>query len=151
MAGNPLNLGEQTHHDMENSSEAQEQQDKKEAKKGKKEIGFERVRLALERLQLAWLRTALTFVALGFTAYKFYHERVEVGESTLTYLNGRNIGLFLILLAFLGLGQSIFQHRRSYARLRNFYPELPYSVSLIQSYFILALSFILFLVVLFRF
>jgi uncharacterized membrane protein YidH (DUF202 family) len=136
---------------MTNLSEAQEQEDKKESKKGKKEIGYERVRLALERLQLAWLRTALTFVALGFTAYKFYHERVEGGEVTLPYFNGRNIGLFLILLAFLGLAQSIFQHRKSYSRLRHFYPELPYSVSVIQSYFILALSLVLFLVVLFRF
>lgn len=136
---------------MENTPEAREQQDQQESKKGKKEIGFERVRLALERLQLAWLRTALTFVALGFTAYKFYHERMEGGESTLRYLNGRNIGLFLILMAFTGLAQAIFQHRRSYSRLRHFYPGLPYSVSLIQAYFILALSFILFLVVLFKF
>ncbi len=133
---------------MENPSEAQEKQ---ETKKGKKELGFERVRLALERLQLAWLRTALTFVALGFTAYKFYHERVEGGEETLQYLNGRNIGLFLISLSSIGLFQSILQHRRSWSRLQRFYPELPYSISLIQSYFVLGLSLILFLVVLLRF
>jgi uncharacterized membrane protein YidH (DUF202 family) len=136
---------------MEDPTKEQEEEDKKEAKKGKKEIGFERVRLALERLQLAWLRTTLTFVALGFTAYKFYHERVVEGEETLTYLNGRNIGLFLILLASLGLAQSILQHRRTYSKLRNYYPELPYSISLNQSYFILAFSLIIFFVVLFRF
>lgn len=139
---------------MVTPSEAQEEEEKqenKETKKGKKELGFERVRLALERLQLAWLRTALTFVALGFTAYKFYYERVEQGKAHLYGLNGRNIGLFLIFLASLGLVQSIRQHRRSCSRLRHFYPQLPYSASLIQSYFILALSIILFFIVLLRF
>ena len=135
---------------MVNPSEDQESIDKKEAKKGKKVIGFERVRLALERLQLAWLRTSLTFVALGFTAYKFYYERGEQGKEHLEYFNGRNIGLFLILLASIGLVQSIAQHRRSWARLRESWSELPYSVTLIQSYFILVLSIILFLVVLFK-
>jgi uncharacterized membrane protein YidH (DUF202 family) len=136
---------------MESASETQEQLEKKEEKKGKKELGFERVRLALERLQLAWLRTALTFVALGFTAYKFYYERVEQGKAHLYGFNGRNIGLFLIFLASLGLTQSILQHRRSWSRLRQYYPELPYSASLIQSYFILAFSVILFFIVLLRF
>lgn len=123
----------------------------KESKKAKKELGYERIRLALERLQLAWLRTAITFVALGFTAYRYYLSRVEDGLEPLGgSFNGRNIGLFLLLMAFVGLFQSTLQHRRSWERLRAFYPALPYSVSLLQSYFVLLLTITLVLVVWFR-
>lgn len=136
---------------MEQPPSAQEEALKKEQKKGKKEIGFERVRLALERLQLAWLRTAITFVALGFTAYRYYLSRVEDGLEPLGgAFNGRNIGLFLLVVAFIGLIQSSLQHRRTWKRLAALYPTLPYSVALIQSYFVLALTFVLILVVLLR-
>jgi len=136
---------------MEQPLSTQEEALKKELKKGKKEIGFERVRLALERLQLAWLRTAITFVALGFTAYRYYLSRVEDGLEPLAGIfNGRNIGLFLLVMAFIGLIQSILQHTRTWKRLKALYSKLPYSVALLQSYFVLALTFILILVVLLR-
>lgn len=128
-----------------------EDAEKQERKRAKKELGYERIRLALERLQLAWLRTAITFVALGFTAYRYYLSRVEDGLEPLAgVFNGRNIGLFLLLMAFIGLAQSTMQHRRSWTRLKAFYPEIPYSVALLQSYFVLALTFTLLLVVLLR-
>lgn len=134
-----------------NPAENPEDRQKQELKKGKKEIGFVRVRLALERLQLAWLRTAITFVALGFTAYKFYYARVEEGKDPLVaYFNGRSIGIFLIFVGFLGLLQGTLQHRKNCVKLKALYPSMPYSVSMIQSYFILAFTFTLFLVVLFE-
>lgn len=115
---------------------------KEERKKAKKELGYERIRLALERLQLAWLRTAITFVALGFTSYRYYLSRVEDGLEPLdSVYNGYSLGLFLMVMAFMGLFQATLQHRRSWAKLKHFYPNLPYSVTLIQSYFILALTF----------
>jgi len=115
---------------------------KEEKKKAKKELGYERIRLALERLQLAWLRTAITFVALGFTSYRYYLSRVEDGLELMDGLyNGRSIGLFLMVMAFIGLFQSTLQHRRSWAKLKHFYPNVPYSITLIQSYFILAFTF----------
>ncbi len=124
---------------------------KEEKKKAKKELGYERVRLALERLQLAWLRTAITFVALGFTAYRYYLSRVEDGLEPLGgTFNGRNIGLFLLLMAFMGLLQATLQHRRSWAKLKHFYPGLPYSISQIQSYFILAFTLSLLVMVWWR-
>lgn len=124
---------------------------KEEKKKAKKELGYERVRLALERLQLAWLRTAITFVALGFTAYRYYLSRVEDGLEPLGgTFNGRNIGLFLLVMAFIGLFQSTLQHRRSWAKLKAFYPTLPYSITLIQSYLILAFTLSLIIMVLWR-
>jgi uncharacterized membrane protein YidH (DUF202 family) len=116
--------------------------EKAEKKKAKKELGYERIRLALERLQLAWLRTAITFVALGFTSYRYYISRVEDGRETLgSFYNGRSIGLFLMVMAFIGLLQSTLQHRRSWAKLKHFYPNLPYSITVIQSYFVLAFTF----------
>lgn len=124
---------------------------KEEKKKAKKELGYERVRLALERLQLAWLRTAITFVALGFTAYRYYLSRVEDGLEPLGgTFNGRNIGLFLLLMAFGGLLQSTLQHRKSWAKLKHFYPNLPYSITQIQSYFILAFTLALVVMVWWR-
>lgn len=115
---------------------------KEEKKKAKKELGYERIRLALERLQLAWLRTAITFVALGFTSYRYYLSRVEDGLEPIGGLyNGRSIGLFLMLMAFVGLFQATLQHRKSYDKLKHFYPALPYSVALMQSYFVLAFTF----------
>ena len=120
-------------------------------KDAKKELGFIRVRLALERLQLAWLRTAITFVALGFTAYRYYIARVEDGLEPLGgTFNGLNIGLFLLIMAFVGLLLSSIQHKNSWNKLKAFYPNLPYSVALLQSYFILAFTLSLIVMVLWR-
>ncbi len=125
--------------------------EKDDRKQAKKELQYERIRLALERLLLAWMRTAITFVALGFTGYRYYLSRVEDGlEPLVGSFNGRNIGLFLLVMAFVGLFQSILQHRKSWARLRAFYPALPYSVALLQSYFILALTLSLIIAVWWR-
>lgn len=124
---------------------------KQEMKKGKKELGLERVRLAMERLQLAWLRTAITFIALGFTSYKYYYSRLEAGmEPLATIFNGHQIGLFMIMVGFLGLGQATLQHRKNWAKLCKYYPGISYSVSLIQSYLILVFTFCLLLVMIFE-
>lgn len=125
---------------------------KEERKKAKKELGYERIRLALERLQLAWLRTAITFVALGFTSYRYYLSRVEDGLEPLNSgFNGHSIGLFLMVMAFIGLFQATLQHRSSWAKLKHFYPNLPYSITLVQSYFVLALTFSLVIMTAWRF
>lgn len=128
-----------------------EEKAKKEFKKGKKELSLERVRLALERLQLAWLRTAITFIALGFTAYRFYYDRVSHGESPVSvFFNGRIIGPFLMFVGFLGLSQATIQHRKNWERLGKYYPGMSYSVALIQSYLVLIFTFVLLLFVIFK-
>jgi uncharacterized membrane protein YidH (DUF202 family) len=125
---------------LENPDEAAKQQ----KKKGKKELSLERVRLALERLQLAWLRTAITFIALGFTSFKFYYGRIEEGQHPVTeYVNGRTIGIFLILVGLVGLLQATLQHRKNHARLKVYYPQIYYSVSLVQSYAVMGLAAVL--------
>jgi len=126
-------------------------QQKKEKRKDLNELAFERIRVVFERLQLAWIRAAITFIALGFAAYKFYIGRVESGGHPLMkYANGRGIGMFLIGVGFLGLLLATFQHIRNQARLKKHYPEKSYSVALLSSYFILLLSLLLFLVLIFR-
>ncbi len=129
----------------------EEEKQRKEFKKGKKELSLERVRLALERLQLAWLRTAITFIALGFTAYRFYYDRVSQGDSPIShFFNGRVIGPFLIFVGFLGLSQATWQHRKNWDRLGRYYPGMSYSVALIQSYLVLLFTFILLFFVIFK-
>lgn len=130
--------------------ERKRKEEKKELKRGRKELSLERVRLALERLLLAWLRTAITFVALGFTSYKFYYERVEKHEATLSYVNGRTIGMFLIFVGFVGLLQATLQHRDNWRKLGKYYPDLPYSVALTQALLVLAFTGVLFVIVIFN-
>lgn len=124
---------------------------KPEKKDGKKQMSLERLRLALEKLQLARAKTTITFIALGFTAYKFFYARIEDGKKPLLdFPNGRDIGLFLIFIGFLVLLLGTVQHRKSLTKLKMQYAEMNYSVSLILSYFILLLSLFLLLAVIFE-
>ena len=84
---------------------------KKERKNDLSELSYERINAGFERLQIAWMRAAVTFIALGFSAYNFYLGRVEHGgHPVLKYANGRYIGIFLILVGFLGLLQATVPH-----------------------------------------
>jgi uncharacterized membrane protein YidH (DUF202 family) len=131
--------------------ETQDDESRKKKKKGKEEMSLERVRLAFERLQLAWLRTAITFIALGFTSFKFYYGRIEEGKHALVeYVNGRTIGIFLIAVGLVGLIQATLQHRKSQAKLKVYYPEMYYSVSLIQSYAVIVFALVLLWMVVFE-
>ncbi|HTE31275.1 MAG TPA: DUF202 domain-containing protein [Chryseolinea sp.] len=114
---------------------------KTEGKLGKKQLSFERLRLALEKLQLARAKTTITFIALGFTCYKFFYARIEDHKKPLAeFPNGRHIGMFLIFVGFVILLLSTIQHHKSLAKLKAQYGEMAFSVSLILSYFILLLS-----------
>jgi len=124
---------------------------KKERRKDLSELAFERIRAGFERLQIAWMKAAVTFIALGFTAYKFYVGKVEQqGHPIMKYANGRWIGMFMMLVGFLGLLQATIIHIKNYSRIKKHYPELSYSVSLIQTYFILVLNLFLILMLIFK-
>lgn len=102
-------------------------------------------------MQIAWMKAAVTFIALGFTAYKFYIGRVENGDHPIMkYANGRHIGMFLILLGFVGLLQASILHVKNQARIKKYYPGKSYSVSLIQSCFIMVLGLLLVLILIFK-
>jgi uncharacterized membrane protein YidH (DUF202 family) len=123
----------------------------KEKKKSKKQLSFERMRLALEKLQLARVKTTLTLIALGFTAYKVFYVRMEEGKKPLVdFPNGRDIGMFLIFVGLVILLLSTLQHLRSIAKLKLQYADMQYSLSLLLSYIILALSLSLLLTVVFQ-
>ena len=97
------------------------------------------------------MRFSMTMIALGFSAYRFFYSRLEEGKTPLLkYFTGMEVGMFLIIVGFTGLLQATIQHIRSYGKLRGYYPELRYSVTLIQSYLLLLLGFALLLFVVFE-
>ena len=117
----------------------------------KKKDGYEKTRIALEKLQLAWIKANLTFTALGFTAYKFYYSRVQEGKTHIGhYITGRELGMFLVALAFVVLVASTLQHKQKFTNLKARYPEVSYSITLRLSYCILTFSFIVLLLIIFR-
>jgi uncharacterized membrane protein YidH (DUF202 family) len=123
---------------------SEEKQEKKAKKREKKVIQLERTRTAFERLQLAWIRTTLTLLMIGVGAYEYFYNRLEQGKAPLLKtVSGRDLGLFLILTSFVMLFWATIQHRRNTALLKKQYPEMQYSVALVLSYLMLALSFIL--------
>jgi len=124
---------------------------KPKKKGGKKMITLERLRMATERLQLARIRATLTLIALGFTAYKVFYERLAEGMKPLVdFPNGHHIGMFLISVGFIVLILSTWQHLKSVKKLELLIEDLPYSISSILSYFILLLSLVLFVTVIFK-
>lgn len=126
--------------------------EKNEKKKGKKQIQLERTRTAFERLQLAWIRTCLTMLTIGVGSYEYFYNRLEKGQAPLLNLiTGRELGLFLILAAFGMLLPATIQHTKNMSNLKKTYPEMRFSVALVLSYLLLALSFFLGFMVLLKY
>lgn len=124
--------------------EGQKEQERKARKKAKTKIQFERTRTAFERLQLAWIRTSLTLITIGVGAYEYFHNRIESGkEPLLKLISGRELGIFLVLIAFLALLLATIQHEKNMSDLKNQYEGFRYSVSSLLSYMILFLAFFL--------
>lgn len=137
---------------MEETTSILPADEKQEKKKGKKQIQLERTRTAFERLQLAWIRTCLTMLTIGVGSYEYFYNRLEKGQAPLLNLiSGRELGLFLIMAAFGMLLLATLQHRKNLISLKKIYPEMQYSVALILSYLLLALSFFLGLMVLLKY
>jgi uncharacterized membrane protein YidH (DUF202 family) len=129
--------------------------EKEEAKKEmdayKKEYTLEKSRVAMEKLQLGWIKWNLTCIALGLTAYKFYHSRVEEGADLTRYIvTGRELGIFLNILGFTTVLIATIQHKRNVEKLKLKYPEMQKSISLTLSYIVLVFSLIVFLIITFR-
>ena len=135
-----------------NIPDQDKEQKKKEKKEGKKKIQLERTRTAFERLQLAWIRTSLTMLTIGVGAYEYFYNRLEKGQAPLLNLiSGRELGLFLILTAFAMLLLATIQHSKNMTTLKKHYSEMSFSVALVLSYLLLALSFFLGFMVLLKF
>ena len=125
--------------------------EKEEKKKGKRKITLERWRVANERLQIVWIRMTITLMAIGFTIYKVLESRAEQGrDQILGLIGGREIGLFLLITGLLGLTLATRQHIRTLKQMKQFYEKMPPSISLIQSFIILAFTLFLTFAILFR-
>jgi len=129
-----------------------EDEGKREKKEGKKLIQLERTRTAFERLQLAWIRSCLTMLTIGVGAYEYFYNRLEKGQaSLLNLITGRELGFFLIAVAFAMLLLATIQHTKNMATLKKQYPTMRFSVAMVLSYLLLALSFFLGFMVLLKF
>jgi uncharacterized membrane protein YidH (DUF202 family) len=122
----------------------QEELEKKAKKKAKTKIQLERTRTAFERLQLAWIRTSLTLITIGVGAYEYFHNRIESGKAPLLKLiSGRELGIFLVLIAFIALLLATIQHKSHMSELKQNYEGFRYSVSSLLAYMILFLAIFL--------
>ncbi len=118
--------------------------EKKAKKKAKTKIQLERTRTAFERLQLAWIRTSLTLITIGVGAYEYFHNRIESGKAPLLKLiSGRELGIFLVLIAFIALLLATIQHKKNMSELKQQYEGFRYSVSSLLAYMILFLAIFL--------
>ncbi|MBC6365424.1 YidH family protein [Algoriphagus sp. AK58] len=114
---------------------------KKEKKEIKSAIQLERTRTAFERLQLAWIRASLTLITIGVGAYEYFHNRIESGKAPLLKLvSGRELGIFLVLMALVALTLATIQHRKNTVYLKNHYEKFQYSVTSLLSYLIIFLA-----------
>ena len=121
--------------------ERQKEQEKKAKKKAKTKIQLERTRTAFERLQLAWIRTSLTLITIGVGAYEYFHNRIESGKAPLLKLvSGRELGVFLVLIALIALLLATIQHKSHMAELKQNYEGFRFSVSSLLAYTILFLA-----------
>jgi len=137
---------------QEDSHNPKMDETKNERKAAKKLIQLERTRTAFERLQLAWIRSCLTMLTIGVGAYEYFYNRLEKGQATLLNLiTGRELGFFLIVAAFTMLLLATVQHTKNMTTLRKQYPEMRFSVAMVLSYLLLALSFFLGFMVLLKF
>ncbi len=119
-------------------------QDQQPRKNAKKQIQLERNRTAFERLQLAWLRTSLTLLTVGVGAYEYFYNRLEAGKAPLLKnITGRELGMILIFTSFIMLLLATLQHLKSMSRLKEYYPQMSYSVATLLSFILLALSLFL--------
>ncbi len=121
---------------------AEAHQDSKPDKKksGKKKLQLERNRTAYERLLLSWLRTSLSLFVIGLTAFELYQTRIRQGkEPLLKLINGRDIAVFLLTVAFVMQLLATIQHFKTMRTLKNLYPESQFSVAAILSYLLLLL------------
>ncbi|MCL6258328.1 DUF202 domain-containing protein [Aquiflexum sp. TKW24L] len=129
----------------------EELEEKKEKKKAEKLLQNERTRVSFERLQLAWIRTSVTLLVVGIGAYQYFFERIESGRTGfLKHLTGSQVGILLVMLSFVVLLFATIQHHQNMSKLKETYPEMRKSISSFLAYIIMAVSFTLSLMVIFR-
>jgi putative membrane protein len=115
-------------------------------------LALERTYLAHERTLMAWVRTSTSLIAFGFTLYQFFfylHEREGVPRPQQLF-GPRTFGLVMIGVGVVILVIAAWQHRQSTNRLRVYYQDAPFSLSLLVAALVATLGVLGFAAALFR-
>jgi putative membrane protein len=113
----------------------------------KDEMAAERTILALERTLLAMIRTATTLLTFGFSIIKLLEEKVHQGtrHPILDVVSPKWVGTIMIFAGFIGLLLSTIHYVKLMKRMGYFTPKVYFSSSMIISYVILLLDFLMLL------
>jgi putative membrane protein len=116
-------------------------------KKGmtKDDMAAERTILALERTLLAMIRTATTLLTFGFSIVKLLEEKVHEASRhpILDVISPKWVGMTMIFAGFIGLLLSTIHYVQLMKRMGYFTPKVYFSSSMIISYVILLLDFLM--------
>jgi inner membrane protein YidH len=108
-------------------------------------LALDRTRLAAERTLMAWVRTAVSMITFGFSAYKFLQVLDE--QSTVPVLRPhapRNLGLTLIGIGTCSLIVACMQHWTYVSRLRPAHPYRPWDLTFIVACIFTLLGLLMF-------
>ena len=114
------------------------------------DLAFERTALAHERTLMAWLRTAMSMISFGFTIYKFFQGTSNTAEGSGRWLSPRIVGMIMISFGLLSLLLALIQNQTAVKKLKQYYPDMPRSLSSLLAVLVLLFGLLLFLGALFR-
>ena len=114
------------------------------------DLAFERTALAHERTLMAWLRTAMSMISFGFTIYKFFQGASNTAKGADRWLTPRLVGMIMISFGLLSLLLALIQNQTAVKKLKQYYPDMPRSLSSLLAVLVLLFGLLLFLGALFR-
>ena len=103
-------------------------------------LAFERTRVAYERTMMAWVRTGTSLITFGFAVYKFFQFEMAGKQVGGPLIGARGFGLVLIGIGLLSLLLGTLEHRRDLKALREGYPGMPPSPSVVIAFLMGALG-----------
>ncbi len=116
------------------------------------ELALERTHLSHERTLMAWVRTATSLISFGFTIYKFFQYMQEQGQvKPVERLFGpREFAQLMISIGVISLVLATLQNWRSRKKMKERYPEAPYSLATSLAAVISILGVLALIAVIFR-
>jgi putative membrane protein len=116
------------------------------------QLALERTHLAHERTLMAWVRTATSLISFGFTIYKFFQYMQEQGQvqPVRRLLGPPQFAQLMISIGVISLLLATLQNWHSRKKMREIYPEVPYSLATALAALISILGVLAFIAVIFR-
>lgn len=110
-------------------------------------LAYERTYLAHERTMMAWTRTTTSLITFGFTLFKFFEFLHSSGQTIQSQhvFGARTFGMIMIGIGVFTLVVACLQHRAQMRRLNEFYPDAPFSLTLLLASLIACLGVLGFL------